>query len=72
MIAVVLIPFILLFASDNADFFEVSKQQRTQGYAWHYVGTKTPDPKAKSITLQCSDQKGKVCGEPYILWKLDK
>ena len=69
MIALVLIPFIFLFASDNADFFEVSKQQRSQGYVWHYVGTKTPDPKAKSITLQSVDQNE---GEPYILWKLDK
>jgi len=72
MIALVLVPFIILFAGDNAEFFEKSKQQRTQGYVWHYVGTSAPDPKAKSISLQCVDQSGKVCGEPYILWKLKK
>ena len=72
MIALVFAPFVYLFATDNADFFEKAKQQRAQWYTWHYVGTTPPDPKAKAIPLQCVDQSGKVCGEPYILWKLKK
>jgi hypothetical protein len=34
------------------------------------VGKSPPDVQAKSLTLQCADQNGKACGEPYILWKL--
>tara|TARA_R100000700_G_C3056511_1_gene73320 strand:- start:164 stop:382 length:219 start_codon:yes stop_codon:yes gene_type:complete len=72
MTALLLVPFIYIFIVDNADFFARAAKEREQGYDWHYVGKSPPDVQAKSLTLQCADQNGKACGEPYILWKLKK
>ncbi len=55
-----------LFCADNQEFLETVKKQKAEGYKWHYIGATSPDPKAKSITIQVEG------GEPYILWKLKK
>ena len=65
----VIIP--ILFFSQNEEFFKLNKQME-EGATWHQVGPQAPDPKAKSITLQCIDPEGEPCGDPYIIWKLKK
>ena len=71
MIALALIPFVFLFVTGNAEFFDQAAKEREQGYTWHYTGKQALDPKAKALPLQCMHE-GKPCGEPFILWKLKK
>ena len=66
----VIIP--ILFFSQNEEFFKLANKQMEEGATWHQVGPQAPDPKAKSITLQCIDPEGEPCGDPYIIWKLKK
>ena len=61
-----------LFVTDNQDFLEEAQEQIKQGAEWEYVGHRSLDPKAKSISMQCVDGAGNPCGEKFILWKLKK
>ena len=38
----VLATFLALFATDNAEFFKVVSQQKSEGYKWTYVGKSIP------------------------------
>ena len=66
MVAVILILMGLTFAVDNHEFFEQSAKEIDKGAEWHYVGSQSLDPSAKSISLQIEGE------EPYIVWKLKK
>ena len=61
---------------NNSEFFEQANKELKEGAKWHYVGKKALDPTSKSIPLQCveidEDGNSKICGEPYIYWKLKK
>ena len=65
-----------IFYSDNSELFEQVNREIKEGAEWHYIGKKALDPTSKSIPLQCietdEDGNSKICGEPYILWKLKK
>jgi hypothetical protein len=55
----------VLFFNANAEFFEVSEQQISEGYEWNLVGKSTPsgDP---AITIEPGN------GNKYIIYKLEK
>ena len=55
-----------LSVADNKEFFDQVAKERAMGAEWHYVGSQSLDPSAKSISLQVEGE------EPYIVWKLKK
>jgi hypothetical protein len=62
---IIVAAFLALFATDNAEFFNVADQQKSEGYKWTYVGKNTPSGSpAITIAPQNSDE--------YILWRLEK
>ena len=54
-----------LFLSSNAEFFEVSHEQRSEGYTWEFVG-KTEASGAPALTIQPDN------GNEWILYRLEK
>jgi|DEB0MinimDraft_6_1074348.scaffolds.fasta_scaffold66759_3 hypothetical protein len=62
---IIVATFLALFATDNAEFFKVASQQKSEGYVWTYVGKSTPSgTPAITINPQHSNE--------YILWRLEK
>lgn len=62
---IIVATFLALFATDNAEFFKVVSQQKSEGYVWTYVGKSTPSgTPAITINPQHSNE--------YILWRLEK
>ena len=62
---IIVATFLALFATDNAEFFKVVSQQKSEGYVWTYVGKATPSgTPAITINPQHSNE--------YILWRLEK
>jgi len=62
---IIVATFLVLFATDNAEFFKVANQQKSEGYVWAYVGKSTPSgTPAITINPQHSNE--------YILWRLEK
>ena len=62
---IIIATFLALFATDNAEFFKVANQQKSEGYTWTYVGKSTPSgTPAITINPQHSNE--------YILWRLEK
>jgi len=62
---IIVATFLALFATDNAEFFKVANQQKSEGYVWAYVGKSTPSgTPAITINPQHSNE--------YILWRLEK
>jgi hypothetical protein len=55
----------VLFFNTNAEFFEVSEQQLSEGYTWHKVGKSTPSG-APALTIE------PYPGREYILYRLEK
>ena len=55
----------VLFFNTNAEFFEVSDQQLSEGYTWHKVGKSTPSG-APALTIE------PYTGREYILYRLEK
>lgn len=55
----------VLFFNTNAEFFEVSEQQISEGYEWNLVGKSTPsgDP---ALTMQPEH------GDEFIIYRLEK
>lgn len=62
---IIIATFLALFATDNAEFFKVASQQKSEGYVWTYVGKSNPSgTPAITINPQHSNE--------YILWRLEK
>lgn len=55
----------VLFFNSNAEFFEVSEQQLSEGYTWHKVGKSTPSG-APALVMEPSP------GREYIMYRLEK
>ena len=55
----------VLFFNTNAEFFEVSEQQLSEGYTWHKVGVSTPSG-APALVLEPSP------GREIIIYRLEK
>ena len=55
----------ILFFNTNAEFFEVSEQQISEGYTWHKVGKSTPSG-APALTMQPEH------GDEFIIYRLEK
>ena len=55
----------VLFFSANAEFFEVSERQLSEGYEWKHVGKSTPSG-APALTINPEN------GNEYIIYRLEK
>jgi len=55
----------ILFFNTNAEFFEVSDQQLSEGYEWNLVGKSTPSG-APALTIE------PYPGRKYIIYRLEK
>ena len=55
----------VLFFNTNAEFFEVSDQQLSEGYTWHKVGKSTPSG-APALVME------PYPGREYIIYRLEK
>jgi len=55
----------VLFFSANAEFFEVSERQLSEGYKWKQVGKSTPSG-APALSIDPGN------GNRYIIYRLEK
>lgn len=55
----------ILFFNTNAEFFEVSDQQLSEGYEWNLVGRSTPSG-APALVMEPSP------GREIIIYRLEK
>lgn len=61
------VAFLMLFFTDNADFFEMVDEQTKQGYTWHYVGKTEVTPELTALPII-----DEHTGKEYYYYKLKK
>ena len=70
-LAILLLLLLAACSTEQQEFFQRVQEDRAAGAAWHFIGPSDLDPHAKALPLRCIDpETGKVCGTPFVLWKL--